>query len=72
MAPNQQPCPETDLALIDILSNRGFRTEMEPESMWNTDVYLGAAKEGRRPGERLPSKAQCALVWNHSDPLWTD
>lgn len=48
MAPNQQPCPQTDLALIDILSNRAFRTEMEPESAWNTDVYLRAAEGGRR------------------------
>lgn len=72
MAPNQQPCPQTDLALIDILSNRGFRTEMEPELAWNTDVYLGVSKGGWKGAEGSPAQARWAcLVWSHSDPRWT-
>lgn len=60
--PNQQPCPQTDLALIDILSNRGFRTEMEPESTRNTDVYLGAAKGGRKRAQKSPQHKPSGFV----------
>lgn len=75
-APNQQPCLQTDLALIDIPSNRCIHhsnTVMKTGSMLNTDAYLRAEGAAQVPGLKAASwqRRKGGFLKSHSASPWT-
>lgn len=75
---NQQPCLQTDLALIDILSNRRI-LHLKTVICWILmHTWAGEWELSRwtlrygRVCKRLLGKMEGGFVWSHSASPWTD